>query len=122
MKGEIYRATPDQAALFLDTELMPWVKLSRPLLLGFYGRECVCAFGTIPVSIMSGDAYLWLWNADDLPKIAFARHAIQVLPKLLELYPKLICSCFNDKSARWLHSLGARKTSETTFIFEKNNG
>ena len=119
MNGEVYNVTSHQAAMWLDLNLLPWAEASRPLLLGFWQRECVCAFGTIPVSFVGGSAYLWLWNKPKLPKIAFARHAIKTLPKLLSLYSPLICNCYNSDSAHWLKSLGAKEAGTDLYTFER---
>lgn len=121
MNSGVYVVTVDQTAEWIDLKLMPWAESSRPLLAGMYQNQCVCVFGTIPTSLLSEEAYLWLWTAPELPKITFGRCARKALPKLLALYPKLICNCFNEKSAHWLFSLGAKPVSPNLFIFERKS-
>ena len=119
MNSGVYVLPVDQTAVWIDLKLMPWAEASRPLLVGMYHNQCVCVFGTIPTSLLSEEAYLWLWTAPELPKTIFGRCARKALPKLLALYPKLICNCFNPNSARWLRSLGARQAEGSLFIFER---
>jgi hypothetical protein len=119
MNGQVYQATPEQVYKYLGLEIIPWAQASRPLLVGIYNNRCECILGTIPTSLLSDSAYLWLWTAPVIPKIIFARHAIYIVPKLLELYPELICNCYNLYSARWLRSLGAVYTGPTQFTFRR---
>ncbi len=119
VNGQVYTATPEQVAKWIDTKAMPWVEASRPLIVGMYKGECGCILGTVPCSMLGDSAYLWLWNAPDVPKVVFARHAIKVMPKLLTLYSELICNCYNPDSARWLRSLGAVCIGPDLFAFRR---
>lgn len=117
MNGVVYQTTPEVVAEYMEPDAMPWVQASRPLLIGIYKDECVCIFGTIPTSILGDSAYIWLWTPADIPKIAFARHVIRTLPKLLSIYSKLICNCYSSDSARWLRSLGAQQSGPNSYTF-----
>jgi hypothetical protein len=119
MNGQVYSATPEQVVQWIDPEATPWIEASRPLLVGIYKGECGCILGTIPASILGDSAYLWLWTPPVVPKIAFGRHAKQVIPKLLTLYSELICNCFNPDSARWLRSLGAIDIGPNLLVFRR---
>ena len=120
----VYRATPEQVSKWLSPEVMPWILESRPLCVGMYHGECVSIFGAIPTSMICGDsAYIWLWVApwvNDLPimlKVTFCRYARDTLRRLLCVYPKLICNCYSEDSAKWLISLGAKPHGKDTYAF-----
>lgn len=118
MNGQVYRVDINRVIkLIKNDEIIPWVKASRPLLAGMYKNKCWCVLGTIPTSILSNTAYLWLWSAPDVPKIIFARHAKLIIPKLLTIYSRLECNCFSEDSARWLKSLGAMPIGPDLYAF-----
>ena len=121
----IFQATPEQVKDVIDLKAMPWAEASRPLCVGMWQGECLCIFGTIPTSLLSDSAYLWLWTAPRLAtaplklRIVFAYNAKGVIAKLLGEYGCLICNCFSDESAYWLRRLGATQTRPDLFEFRR---
>lgn len=94
---------------------------------GFVEDEVACAWGIIPASFLSDQAYLWLWHNDLVKehKFIFVRSSQRVVENILEKYPAL-CGYTdqrNDDSVRWLRWLGAEfgepVKSYTPFIIRK---
>jgi hypothetical protein len=90
---------------------------SRPLFSGMFDRKLLCLVGLIPGSLLSDTAYIWCYHTDEVIRrpITFARHAVRLMTRLRQQYPKIIGDCLDEQSWRWLRSLGATPISHTQF-------
>lgn len=79
---------------------------------GFINGELACIWGVIPPSLMSNQAYLWLYTTDVIKEHQFTlvRHSQLVIEGLLEEYESIVGHAIvgSDKSIRWLKWLGAK--------------
>lgn len=70
-----------------------------------------CLWGLIPPSLMSDQAYLWLYHNElvEEHKFAFIRHSQVQMQRMLQLYPIIIGDCLvsNATGRKWLMWLGA---------------
>ena len=108
MNGQVYECTPDQVRhYFPNPQEWDWIDASRPLMIGLYGGEVQCILGAIPLTIISGSAYLWCCTPERYSKMVFARWTYRVLDQLFTRYTSLGGNCFSVESAYWLHRLGA---------------
>ena len=80
--------------------------------LGFADDELACIWGVCPPSILSDQAYLWLWTNENVKgnEFLFIRHSQRAVEKMLELFPILYghVAFGAEGSKRWLRFLGAR--------------
>jgi hypothetical protein len=79
---------------------------------GFIDDVMVCIWGVIPPTLMSNQAYLWLFTTDALKGHEFllVRHSQLVVKEILDEYPSIVGHAIagSDKSIRWLRWLGAK--------------
>lgn len=78
---------------------------------GLVDGEAACAWGVIPATFLSDQAYLWLWHNDLVKahKFIFVRSSQRVVEVILQKFP-LLCGYVNsdnEDSVRWLRWLGA---------------
>jgi hypothetical protein len=97
--------------------MMAAARISRPIYSGMFGEALVCLVGLIPPSLLSDNVYIWCYVTEEIRdhKIAFTRHARRLMAQLRQTYPVIYGHCFDETSCHWLESLGAVKTSPTTF-------
>jgi hypothetical protein len=71
-----------------------------------------CIWGVIPPTLMSSQAYLWLYTTDLIKEHQFVlvRHSQMVIKEILEEYPSIVGHALmgSSKSIRWLKWLGAK--------------
>ena len=86
-------------------------KMSGEMYIGYVDEEMVCVWGMIPPSLLSNQAYLWMWSTEGIREHAFllVRHSQKEIAKMLELYEVIVGHCRVDRpdSIRWLRWLGA---------------
>jgi hypothetical protein len=79
---------------------------------GFINDKLACIWGIIPPTLMSYQAYLWLYTTDTIKGHEFilVRHSQLVIDELLKVYPDIVghATMGSDKSIRWLKWLGAK--------------
>jgi hypothetical protein len=79
---------------------------------GFVDDILACIWGVIPPTMMSNQAYLWLYTTDVVKEHQFllVRHSQRVIEELLKEYPSIVGHVIvgSDKSFRWLKWLGAK--------------
>lgn len=112
MPGQIYRISREQAAELhpnIDAGLQDFIDNSTEVYAGLYDREMICLMGLIPISIITGDAYLWLRVSPLVTshRIAFARHAKHFVAAALTRYTTLHGHCNTESAVAWLGTLGA---------------
>ncbi len=83
---------------------------------GAVGDRPVCMFGVCPIDILGGIGSPWLLGTDEIKRYAlsFLRLNKQYLPKMLELFPRLVnyVDVRNTVSIRWLKWLGFKLDPE----------
>lgn len=86
--------------------------MSTVIWAGFIDGRLACIWGIIPPSLMSYQAYLWLYTTDLIKEHQFTlvRHSQRVIEEILEEYPSIVGHAIigSDKSIRWLKWLGAK--------------
>ena len=79
---------------------------------GFIDGELACIWGVIPPTLMSDQAYLWLYTTNIIEEHQFTlvRHSQMVIEEILEEYPSIVGHAMlgSSKSIRWLKWLGAK--------------
>lgn len=78
---------------------------------GFHNGKFTCAWGIIPPSLLSLQAYLWLYVTEDLKghEFLFVRHSQVAIEQILNDYPTIVGHTHVSltKAIRWLRWLGA---------------
>lgn len=97
--------------------------------IGLHNNRFVCAWGLIPPTLCSDQAYLWLHTTPELVgnEFLFVRHSQIAVRKMLEEYPVIKGDAVGDeRSIRWLRWLGAEFGESTErgipFRIRKQNG
>lgn len=101
----------------LKLEATDWVvmdqclSISTELWVGLVEKQFVCAWGLIPPTLMSNQAYLWLFTTEAIEgnEFLFVRNSQRALEDMLKLYPSIVgqCHASNHRGMRWLRWLGA---------------
>lgn len=92
-----------------DTETMLNTgRVSDPLLAGMFEDELICFVGFVPVTLLSEQAYLWMYSAPGVErhKIMVGRFGRRLVVEALKRYPTITGHC-SRATWRWLYSLGA---------------
>ncbi len=78
---------------------------------GYVDGKLACMWGVIPPSLMSDQAYLWLYTTDVIKEHQFllVRHSQMVIEEILKSYSSVVghATLGAEKSMRWLKWLGA---------------
>ena len=86
--------------------------MSVEIWVGLIDGELACIWGVIPPSLMSHQAYLWLYTTDVIKEHQFilVRHSQMVIEQLLKDYTSIVGHAIvgSEKSIRWLKWLGAK--------------
>jgi hypothetical protein len=114
-KGQIYelisfygkeKFTKEQVQFFRRC-----VSCASSIWTGFVDGELVCIWGLIPPSLLSDQAYLWLYTTDALKgnEFMFVRQSQLAVETILKIYPVIIGHVLvdNPRAIRWLKWLGA---------------
>lgn len=79
---------------------------------GWINGGLACIWGVIPPTLMSNQAYLWLYTTDLIKEHQFTlvRHSQLVIEEILDQYPSICGHAIigSEKSIRWLKWLGAK--------------
>ena len=85
---------------------------STELWVGLKDSSLVCIWGLAPPTLLSDQAYLWLYTTPSLTgnEFVFVRHSQRAVEKMLERYPTIVGHTTGDsaQTMRWLRWLGAR--------------
>lgn len=99
--------TPEEAVVFDQ-----WFKSSTDMWIGCQDDRLVCAWGLVAPSLLSDQAYLWLYTTPALQgnEFLFVRHSQRAVANMLELHPTIVGHVQADAtdSVRWLSWLKAR--------------
>lgn len=78
---------------------------------GYVGEKLICCWGLIPPSLLSNQAYLWMYCTPLIREHQFllVRHSQRIIEEALLRYPNIIGHCIRSAadSIRWLKWLGA---------------
>lgn len=111
----------------LDTCLM----FTAAVRAGYNDGKLICVWGLIPPTLLSEQAYLWLYTTQELRghEFLFVRHSQLAVEQMLEEYPIITghCRVAEERSVRWLQWLGAEFAEPVNgiaaFVIQrKNNG
>ena len=118
---KIERVEPAQAAEYIKTLVLTqeerWamdycLQLSMFMWVGLIDDKLACIWGLIPPTLMSNQAYLWLYTTNVITghEFVLVRHSQLVMEEMLQEYPTICGHAIAgaDKSIRWLKWLGAR--------------
>lgn len=98
--------------------LEQYLTFSAKLYMGSISGKLCCAWGLIPPSLLSDQAYLWLFSTDAVEehKFIFVRNSQRAVEDMLKIWPLITgyCETGNDRSQRWLRWLGATFGHPTT--------
>lgn len=88
-----------------------FIEASTKVYSGVVDEKILCLWGLIPPTLLSDQAYLWLYTtpaAEEHQFVLVRRGQIEV-KKMLEEYPKIVghCEVGAARSIRWLKWLGA---------------
>ena len=87
------------------------LRTSTMVYVGKIDGKVICSWGVVPPTLMSDQAYLWLYTTEALAehKFIFVRHSQRVIERLLDEYRALVGHVLvgNDLAFRWLRWLGA---------------
>jgi hypothetical protein len=79
---------------------------------GLVAGKIICLWGLIPPTLLSDQAYLWLYTtpAAEEHQFVLVRRGQIEMKKMLEEYPKIVghCEVGAERSIRWLKWLGAK--------------
>jgi hypothetical protein len=85
--------------------------MSTVIWAGFIDGSLACIWGVIPPTLLSNQAYLWLYTTSVIKSHSFIliRHSQLVMEDILKEYPSVVGHAIigADKSIRWLKWLGA---------------
>lgn len=89
------------------------IMMSTDVWVGWVDEELVCIWGLCPPTLLSDQAYLWLYTTPKLEgnEFVFVRHSQIVMQQMLESYKVIIGhTAINatDRSKAWLRWLGAK--------------
>ena len=88
------------------------LQMSTMIWCGYINDKLACIWGVIPPTLLSNQAYLWLYTTDIIKEHSFllVRHSQRVIAELLDEYPNIVGHALmgSDKSIRWLKWLGAK--------------
>jgi hypothetical protein len=90
------------------TDILRAGGLSDPIFRGDYRGHLLCVLGFIPPTILSSDAYLWMYSAPAVRLFPYVvgRWGWRVIDAAFHRYPCIVGHCNRD-SAHWLRRLGA---------------
>lgn len=79
---------------------------------GIANGELLCLWGLMPPSLLSDQAYLWLYIVRDISdyEFVFVRHSQRAIEEALRHFPTITGHCKVDaeQSIRWIKWLGGR--------------
>jgi hypothetical protein len=89
-----------------------FIGISTTMYHGSIDGKLICLWGLIPPTLLSDQAYLWLYTtpAAEEHQFTLVRRSQIEVKKMLEVYPKIVghCEVGAERSIRWLKWLGAK--------------
>lgn len=113
----IRRVTPTQAASLVGPVAYTQDQINRHLTstthieAGFIDGELVAVWGIIPPTMLSDQAYIWVYTTEHMTghEFVLVRHSQRVVEKFLEQFSTIVgvTDRYARRSRRWLEWLGA---------------
>lgn len=108
-RGLIYQAKPDMTE-YEDKLINQCLAVSIQRWVGLYNGELVNAWGLIPPTLLSTQAYLWMIHTEKLKgrEFVFIRHSQRAVEEMLRIYPEITgyAQPENKKGIQWIKWLG----------------
>lgn len=86
------------------------LKFTRHLWAGSVDDQIACIWGLIPPTLMSSQAYLWLYTTELVNDhiFVFVRYSQRAIEEMLKEYPTIVghCEIDNARAIRWVKWLG----------------
>lgn len=86
------------------------LQFTRHLWAGSVDGKIACIWGLIPPTLMSTQAYLWLYTTELVKDhtFLFVRYSQRAIEQMLEEYPTIVgvCEANNTRAIRWIKWLG----------------
>lgn len=86
------------------------LQFTRHLWAGWVDDEIACIWGLIPPTLMSSQAYLWLYTTELVNKhtFVFVRYSQRAIEEMLKEYQTIVghCEIDNARAIRWVKWLG----------------
>lgn len=100
-------------------EMIEWCQsMSGEVWTGWVDDELVCIWGLITPTLISRQAYLWMYSTSAVQehKFLFVRHSQRVIEQMLNRYESIVGHCLvgAKDSIRWVRWLGG--------VFDEANG
>lgn len=103
---------------------------SRIIYQGKIDGELACIWGLVPPTIMSNQAYIWLYTTEVADEHTFilVRYSQHMIEKMLEEFEALTghCKAGDDRAIRWMKWLGAEfgkpQGKLVPFVIRRKNG
>lgn len=93
-----------------------WMLTSAEVWVGMIHRQFACCWGVVPPTLLSDEAYLWMYHTPKIErfKFLFVRNSQLAVEDMLTQYNRLYGHVKADASdsKRWLGWLGARLLDE----------
>lgn len=94
-----------------QVEMLNWCRsMSAEVWSGWIDDELVCIWGLIPPTLVSTQAYLWMYATHRVGehKFLFVRHSQRIIEQMLTRYGTIIGHCLvgASDSIRWVRWLG----------------
>lgn len=92
-------------------QMIEWCQtMSGEVWTGWVDGELACVWGLIPPTLISRQAYLWMYSTSVVQehKFIFVRHSQRVIERMLERYEVIVGHCVIGArdSIRWVRWLG----------------
>lgn len=104
-RKDFKRYVPEQLGVF-----DPFLRVTPEPWIGFADEAFCCAWGLIPPTILSDNAYLWVYTNEALKgnEFYFIRQSQRWLKAMLEIYPSIYGHAHMDaaQSIRWIKLCG----------------
>jgi hypothetical protein len=91
--------------------LLQCIGMSQTIYQAKINGEIACIWGLVPPTVMSIQAYIWLYTTEvaDHHTFILARHSQMMTQKMLKDYDAIVghCRIGDDRATRWMRWLGA---------------
>jgi len=114
-KTQVYQLISQYGAGIFDADQTEFfrrcVLIASNVWVGFVDDNLVCIWGLIPPTLLSNQAYLWMYNTEAIKgnEFVFVRQSQIAVKEMLKKYPTICGHVFvsNTRGIRWLKWLGA---------------
>lgn len=105
-RDQLYGHMADNEKAIMNDCLMS----TRHLWAGTVDGAVACVWGLVPPTLLSSQAYLWLYTTELVKEhtFLFVRHSQRAVEEMLDEYPTIVGHCIvgNNQAIRWVKWLG----------------